>query len=79
MIFKNNKANVTTSVILWIFTVFFYFIIGYDLVKLVTDDLNSFTGIMAFFTSIIPFIPVLGLMWWGYSILTPPETAGGLE
>lgn len=76
MIFKNKKGNVAQSVILWIFFTFFYFMIGYDIVKLIVDDLNTFTGAMGFLASIIPFIPVIGLMWWGYTILNPIISGG---
>ena len=81
MIFKNRKGNVASSVILWIFFTFFYFTIGYDIVKTIIDDLNIFSGAMGFLASIIPFIPVIGLMWWGYSILNPviSGSSGGGE
>ena len=79
MIFKNNKGNITNSVILWIFTVFFYFVIGYDIVNMIVGEVNTYSGLMGFFASIVPFIPVLGLMWWGYTIITPETQGGGFE
>lgn len=76
--FKNKKGQtVVNSVILWIFSTFFYFIIGYDIVKLIINAVflsQGQTGLMYFFGSIIPIIPILGLMFWGYTILNPEPT-----
>jgi hypothetical protein len=77
MIFKYKKGNVTNSVVLWIFFVFFYFTIGYSIVKEIIESLNVFTGAMGFLAGIVPFIPIIGLMWWGYTIITP-ETSTNL-
>ena len=69
---QNKKANVPSAVIFWIFSVFFYFTIGIKVVGPIVEALNTYEGILGFFSGIIPFIPVLGLMWWGYTIITPP-------
>ena len=71
---KNKKGNVATSVVLWIFSVFFYFTIGIKILSPIVDALNTGEGLLAFMSGIVPFIPVLGLMWWGYTIITPPTT-----
>ena len=69
----NKNGNVANSVILWIFSVFFYFTIGYKVLTPIIESLNTFDGIVGLMAGIIPFIPVLGLMWWGYTILTPTD------
>lgn len=80
MILKNKKGSVVNAAILWFFATFFYFLIGYDIISLIVEAvfLNSVSGLMYYFGAIIPFIPIFGLMFWGYTILTPePVTSGG--
>jgi len=80
---KNKKGQVIQSVLIWIFAVFFYFIVGYELVKGIVTGVflsNNPTGLMYTFGVIIPFIPILGLMYWGYTILNPePVNVGGFQ
>lgn len=80
MIIKSKSAQVVNSAVLWFFATFFYFIIGYDIISLIVEAvfLSSATGLMYYFGAIIPFIPIFGLMFWGYTILNPePINAGG--
>jgi flagellar biosynthesis protein FliR len=73
MIMRNKKASVVTSVVKWIFAVFFYFTIGIKIVSPIVELLNTYEGAMGFMAGIVPFIPVLGLMWWGYTIIEADE------
>lgn len=78
---KNKKGQVIKAVVMWMFATFFYFVIGYRLVKTIVDGVflsTNPTGLMYFFAVIVPIVPIFGLMWWGYSILTPeqPQTEG---
>lgn len=77
---KNKRGQVVQSSVLWFFATFFYFILGYDLISLIVENifLSSATGLMYYFGSVIPFIPIFGLMFWGYTILNPePVNTGG--
>ena len=76
---KNKKGNVANSVIIWIFAVFFYFTIGIKILNPIVDALNTGEGLISFMSGIIPFIPVFGLMWWGYTIITPPTSEEFIE
>lgn len=75
IMFNNKKGEtVINSVVLWIFSCFFYFIIGYDIVKGIVQAVfldGGQTGLMYFFGAIVPILPILGLMFWGYTILNP--------
>lgn len=70
---QNKRGNVANGVFMWIFACFFYFTIGIKILTPIVKSLNTFEGMMSFMAEIIPFIPVLALMWWGYTILTPDE------
>ena len=75
---NDKKAGVISSVFMWIFATFFYFVIGYDLVKSIVFEVfltQNPTGLMFYFGAVVPFIPVLGLMYWGYTILNPEPVA----
>ena len=71
----NKKSQIVQSSVLWFFATFFYFIFGYDLISLIVEDifLSSATGLMYHFGSVIPFIPIFGLMFWGYTILNTQQ------
>ena len=80
VLIKNKKGQVIKSVVMWMFATFFYFVIGYTLVKAIVDGVflsTNPTGLMYFFAAIVPIIPIFGLMWWGYSILTPEQSQEG--
>lgn len=69
---KKKKGQVVQAVFLWIFSCFFYFVIGYPFIKIIVDNIfmaNNPTGIVLFMGMIVPFVPIIGLMWWGYYIL----------
>lgn len=71
---KKGEIKVVNAVFMWIFSTFFYFIVGYDIVKLIVNAVflsQGQTGLMYFFGAIVPIIPILGLMFWGYTILNP--------
>jgi len=83
MILKNNKGQVVVGVIVWFGATFFYFVIGYPIFRGIMDSIienGSFEGVSLFFATIAPFIPVLGLVWWGYQIMNPEPrfNEGGL-
>jgi hypothetical protein len=81
-------ANIIEIVFLWIFSCFTYFTWGYtivsEIVKEVFLDVQTSGTIMYFLVSIIPFIPILGLLVWGYFIgqnagIIPSNDGGSLE
>lgn len=68
---SNKKANIVQIVFIWIFSSFSYFTWGYPIVSDIVTEVflpNNPTNIMYFFGIIIPFIPILGLVIWGYWI-----------
>ena len=76
---SNKKAQVVQTVFMWIFATFFYFTIGFTILKAVLVDIfipQGHTGAMYFLVIIVPYIPVLGLMWWGYRIMNPEGVEG---
>ena len=85
VLIKNKKGQVIKSVVMWMFATFFYFVIGYTMVKAIVESIflsQNPTGLMYFFGAIVPIVPVIGLMYWGYTILTPEQSqdmGGGLQ
>lgn len=76
---KNKKGQVIKSVFLWIGSVFIYFLFGYTLVKEIVTAVflsQNPTGLMLFFGTVIPYIPIIGLMYWGYTILNESTGQG---
>lgn len=72
MLYNNKKANVVSSVFMWMFFTFTYVLFGYDIVKAITEAVflaNNPTGVIYYLGLFVPFLPLLGLMFWGYKIL----------
>ena len=80
-------ANIIEITLLWIFSCFTYFTWGYtivsEIVQAVFLDVQTSGTIMYFLGSMVPFIPILGLLVWGYFIGRDmgviPSNDGGLE
>lgn len=72
MLLKNKRGGVPENVFMWVFATFMYFTIGYDIFKEVVVSVflpNNPTGVMYFLGLFAPFVPILGLMFWGYTII----------
>lgn len=81
MLIKKKCGNVAQSVIFWFLSVFSYFAYGYEVVQSIVQGVflvNNPTGIMYYLGLFVPFIPILGLMFWGYFILNE-DNSGGAE
>lgn len=78
---NNKKGQVVVGVIAWLFATFFYFMAGYPIFRGIMDSIigsGDFTGISLFFATVAPFVPIMGLVWWGYKIMNPePSFDGG--
>ena len=72
--------NIVTATITFIISSFFYFSFGFQLISelmsvlIPTSTLTAGT-ITYFFVSITPYVPILGLMWLGYTIFQ--DVSGG--
>jgi len=67
--FKNKKGQLINNLVLWLFSVFFYFTIGFPIFKSIIDSLilsSSSSGLMYYLEIIAPYIPIFMLAMWGY-------------
>jgi len=68
---KNKKAGIVTDFFLWVFASLMYFSFGYTLIKTIVTEVFLSTaekGLIYYLVSFVPFIPILGLVWWGYRL-----------
>ena len=84
---KSKKSQVVVDMFLFIFASFMYFGIGYDILNnIITSilDANSYTGLMLFLIKAVPFLPIAGLVFWGYKLaqgeplIVQQDIGGGL-
>lgn len=84
MLIKNKKgqlAQIGDNIIAWLLATFTYFTFGYDMLQVIIEDsflANNPAGVMYALGLFIPFIPILGLMLWGYFILNTNNSGGGI-
>jgi len=71
MLYKSKKSQIVVDVFLFIFASFMYFTVGYTFLNAIiiaVIDANSYTGLMYYLIKTVPFLPIAGLVYWGYKL-----------